>query len=196
LLASMHRYYVNRLEVNWEGRSPFFKWHYIDASGGYDNTSKANLEMRCFGVLERNRSRLDALLAAAGLNEKIPTRDNSGILLSEGLTNTFLYMIARDVTLGKGGHLAEGVDGKPASSPWPFDATCEGWLALAEFSGLVYSKCETVILRRWDPSIDDPNSDPNIRLTPLNHAALLALKKFRPLKPVSLPWLSLLDSAA
>jgi hypothetical protein len=119
--------------------------------------------MKYIGLLQDNWSRLDALLAASGF-DKIRALDNSGNPLLEGFANTFLDMVAGDVVPFISGHLAFRVDGTPTRLPGAYDWVSDGWLALAKVNGLVYSKCETVSLRGWDSSIDNPNNDPNIHL--------------------------------
>jgi hypothetical protein len=154
-------------------------WNYKDFDGrptpsgvsepGISDTGHANLDMSYIRVLWQNQGRLDALLAASVYApEFIDSNPRDRTLFA----NTFLRRVSR------GDHRAERLNGAAASPVDRRDYACDGWVHLAEFDGRVFDACAKPVLASSRASPQSPELQPHLNI--VNHAALLAAKRFRP----------------
>lgn len=126
-----------------------------------------------------NKDRLNSLLS--GIDQIDLTYSDMDMI-----ARTFLTVVVKNVPDANNmvrPHLAADLNGKLDNPVDHRDTECNGWINLAEFNRAVYSRCEGVTLSyTLEPNNNDPSAyspyQPYLHIG--IHAALVALKQFRP----------------
>jgi hypothetical protein len=177
IVARAQHYFRNKggftLGVHPATGRQFWLWLYAEGAGQEfedNDTGHTALNMRFLELLWRDRARLNNLLTTSVYG---PDRIELNHTDMDRFANTFLVRVSKD------GHLTENLAGQPSTPVDRRDGSCEGWVSLARFKSLVYSRCEAVTLNPFNTAFDHPDRTyPAVQphLTVGNHAALLAAK--------------------
>jgi hypothetical protein len=167
LIAKNVAFFVNHLRPNTlPDGTPYFDewftqpWSTPHVPSEIEDTSHGGLETGCLAVILDDQIRLNALLARAGRNERVPLSPS----LFERFANTFLRIIwHNDNTLNA------KVDGT-GDQGGKWNSECAGWIPLAQFDPWVWTRSR------------DTNYFNTSYLREDNHAALLRYRQFNSIK--------------
>ncbi len=180
IAARAMRYYESALgevgSCTYELCNGHYQWNYSGDPAfpsHPDDTEHATVEMFAMGLMWRNESRLDTLLAADpnGADEI-----RLGVTDMRLFANTFLERVVG------ASHLYEDQSERVPSPIDSYDGDTEGWADLTAFNPDVLDQAAAVTLAPWNPAIDvvSTNDYGSVTLQPHltigNHAALIAAK--------------------
>ena len=140
--------------------TPYFEWKHQRPTWNQqpEDTDHGGMDIDCLSVILDDQIRLNALLARAGRNERIPLSPS----LFARFANTFLCNLWHDNMLN-----ADVVGGEPHDS----DKGCGGWIPLAQFEPRVWTRARDTVFH-----------DPTHKLNAGSHGALLRYRQFNSMK--------------
>ncbi|MFZ2050620.1 MAG: hypothetical protein WAU69_06780 [Solirubrobacteraceae bacterium] len=137
--------------------TPYYEWDY-EGGGGPEDIHHAQFDLGCLAVVLEGQLRLNELLERAGRAERVPLTPST----FERMANTFLRIVWRNNQLtGK----IDGSEGEGNTNE------CAGWVPLAQFDPLVWTRARDTTFNA---------SLPGLRVD--NHGALLRYRKFNAMK--------------
>jgi hypothetical protein len=162
LIAKNVTFFANHLRENsLSDGTPYFEWDHQQPEPRYiQDVAHGGFELDSLAVILNDQIRLNALLARAGRNERVPLNTS----LFERFANTFLRKVYHnDNTLN------QNVDGTgDRGGKWNWE--CAGWIPLAQFDPWVWTRCR------------DTTFHPPGYLREDNHSALLRYRQFKSMK--------------
>jgi hypothetical protein len=160
LIAKNVAIFVNRLRPKTlSDGTPYFEWDHDQSGEEIEDLSHGGFDLDCVAVILDDQIRLNALLARAGRNERVPLSPS----LFARFANTFLRKIWRNDNT-----LSGNVKGEHDSA----DDGCGGWITLAQFDPWVWTRSRDTTFPPNAPS----------KLVPGSHADLLRYRRFNSMK--------------